>query len=87
MLAGTMVLLGDAGLGRDNCSTGYNIPLDDRFLCRRVSAGGWCWWVDWCALLMDVCWDILVGLLRMASGYSREIPFALDHIIFFSSSC
>ena len=66
MLAGTMVLLGDAGLGRDYCSTGYNIPLDDRFLCRRVSPG-WCWWVDWCALLIDVRPGESLG---MASGYS-----------------
>ena len=64
MLAGAMVLLGDAGLGRDYCLTGYNIPLDDRLLHRWwVSPGGWCWWVDWCVLLMDVCWDILVDLI------------------------
>ena len=70
MLAGTLVLLGDAGLGMDYCSTGYNISLDDRLLCRQVSPGDWCWWVDWCALLMDVCWDHPGGLLGMASGYS-----------------
>ena len=40
MPAGAMVLLGDAGLGRDYCLTIYSIPLDDRFLCRRVSPGG-----------------------------------------------
>ena len=67
--------------------TGYDIPLDDGFLCRRVSPDGRCWWADWCVLLMDVCWGVLVGLLGMASGYSWELPFALGHIILFSSSC
>ena len=83
MLAGAMVLLGDAGLGRDHCSTGYNLQLDDGFMCRRVSPGGWCWWVDWCVLLMDVYRGIPGGLLGMASGYFWELPFALGHIILF----
>ena len=56
IVGSTMVLLGDAGLGRDHCSIGYNVPLDDGFLCRRASPGGWCWWVDWCVLLIDLCW-------------------------------
>ena len=46
MLAGTIVLLGDAGLGRDHRSTGYNIPMDGGFLCRWVSPDDWCWWAD-----------------------------------------
>ena len=41
ILASTMVLLEDAGLGRDHCSTGYNVLLDDVFLCRWASPGGW----------------------------------------------
>ena len=71
VLAGAMVLLGDAGLGRDHRSTRYNVLFDDGFLCRRVSPRGWCWWVDWCVLLTDVCWGVLVGLLGMASQATR----------------
>ena len=84
VLAGTMVLLGAAGLDRDYCSTECNILLDDGPLCRRVSPDGWCWWVDCCVLLMDVCWGVLVGLLGMASGYSWELSFCLRlHYTFF----
>ena len=39
MLAGAMVLLGDVGLGRDYCSTGYSSCVDGCLLV--VGVGGW----------------------------------------------
>ena len=43
MHASAMVFAGGYWSGQGPRSTGYNVPLDDGFLCRQASPGGWCW--------------------------------------------